>query len=171
MIRQPSGPVCRTANFFLSKATPMFSAWEGLRLFRTRNFSPYSPLHSREIILATTSSAQEKSMDPIPEKSRTTRRDAFSTPNIFSRASRIRAPRNRPVISLDPFFKTASVSFFKKRVRFSILLLQLIQLNQLNINSAFCQGIFATCPPPVFVVRRGISKEFTVEQTYSPRNL
>src|SRR4030042_6973670 len=144
MIRQPSGPVVRTANFFLSKATPMFSAWEGLRLFRTRNFSPYSPLHNREIILATTSSAQEKSTEPIPEKSRTKQMDPFSSPKILSRTSRIRMPRERPVLSLDPFFKKAWVSFFKERVRFSILLLQLIQLNQLNINLVSCQGIFAT---------------------------
>src|SRR4030042_2433294 len=142
MIRHPSGPVVRTANFFLSKATPMFSAWEGLRFFRTRNFSPYSPLHNREIILATTSSAQEKSMEPIPEKSSRTRTSPFSSPKIFSMASRIRTPRDRPVISLDPFFNRVRVSFFKERVCFSILLLQLNQLNQLIIIIIFCQVIF-----------------------------
>src|SRR4030042_5301446 len=138
----PSVPVVSTANFFLSRATPMFSAWEGLRLFRTRNFSPYSPLHNREIILATTSSAQEKSIEPIPEKSRTMRSGPFASPKIFSRASRIRMPRDRPVISFDPFLRTAVVSFFKERIRFSILLFQLIQLNQLIIKLIFCQVIF-----------------------------
>ena len=120
---------------------------EALRFFRTRNFSPYSPPHSREIILATTSSAQEKSMDPVPEKSRTMRSAPFSSPKIFSRASRIRMPRDRPVISLDPFFKRVEVSFFKERVCFSILLLQLIQLNQLITNSTFCQVIFSPLLP------------------------
>ena len=92
--------------------------------------------------MATTSSAQEKSIEPIPEKSRTMQSDPFSSPKILSRPSRIRMPRERPVISFDPFFKRVWVSFFKERVRFSILFLQLIQLNQLIIDLIFCQVVF-----------------------------
>lgn len=51
-------------------------------------------------------------------------------------------PRERPVISFDPFFKRVEVSFLKERVRFSILLLQLIQLNYLTIVLIACQAIF-----------------------------
>jgi hypothetical protein len=51
-------------------------------------------------------------------------------------------PLERPVISFDPFFKRVWVSFLKERVRFSILLLQLIQLNQLTTILTICQEIF-----------------------------
>ena len=127
MICHPPGPVVRAANFFLSKATATFSSWEPLRPFRTKNLSPYSLLHSRDTIFATTSSAQEKSIAPIPEKSRTMR-DSLSSLRIRSMVSRIRRPRDRPVISFVPFLKSSRVSFFKKTVLLYTSRLQLVQL-------------------------------------------
>jgi len=141
MTRQLPDPVDKTAKRFLSKATWRFSAWEELSPFRTRNFSPYSPPHSRDTIFATTSSAHEKSIGPIPEKSRMTRSAFFSSPKIFSMASRVRTPRDRPVISLAPFFKRPLVSFFKEITFLFILLLQLIQLKYISKYFIFCQGI------------------------------
>jgi len=55
----PAGMTRIDGRRFLSRATSMFSFWEGLRLERRRYFSPYSPAISRVRSLATNSSAQE----------------------------------------------------------------------------------------------------------------